>query len=74
MDDYKIISGGRDHLVMVWDIAKQEMLFKIAEPDSPQSLAFDHSMLYVAGQSLMKHDFSPKKGYVMDSTLECSVS
>lgn len=74
MDDWKIVSGGREHSVMVWDIAKQERLYKIHAAENTQSLAFHETSLFVGGNSLVRHDFTPKKEGKHHDSFECSLS
>lgn len=72
MDNWKIVSGARDRVVMTWDLATQTNMYKITEPDSVRSVAFDETNLYVGGVSVVVHDFVPRKGSKSSSV--CSIS
>jgi hypothetical protein len=74
MDDWKIVSGGREHTVMVWDVAQQRRMFKLTELEGTHALALNDTHLYVGASSLVRHDFTPRIRGKIESTFDCALS
>lgn len=73
MDDWKIISGGRDHVVNFWDLSSATRMYKIPEAASAHAIAFDHSTLFVAGAMINKYSFLPRSAAKVE-TGDCVLS
>lgn len=71
MDDWKIVSGGRDSIVQVWDVSSRKKLYKLHEMETTHCLAFNEYQLYVGGSTLVRHDFTPK---LRSTPFDCALS